>query len=197
MKLMKSRILLLIASVLFFIQSHAQVTMLKSGPEVGKDCPAFDPRHVTGPDKGKKCCPMCMYGYQQGVLVWLNTDDFNSIAPMLTKLESEIDKKGLKRIRVFVMYMNPEMKSSTEIEKMLTTFAVNNKLKKVALTYIPNPTDPETAGLYDINPDKAVKNTVIVYRARYAFDKYVNFVPTENAIQALIQVVEKAEKTKS
>ncbi len=195
---MKIRIVILIAfSMFLFVAAQAQNSSLKSGPEVGKDCPAFDPRHVTGPDKGKKCCPMCMYGYQQGVLVWLNTDDFNSIAPMLTKLEAEIDKKGLKRIRVFVMYMNPERKSSAEVEKMLGTFAANHKLKKVALTYIPDPTDPETAGLYNINPSREVKNTVIVYRARSTFDKYINFESSESSIQALIQSVEKAERTKS
>ena len=194
---MSLKILTLIAFFLICVDSHAQLETLKSGPEVGEDCPAFDPKHVTGPDRGKKCCPMCMYGYQQGIMVWLNTDDFNSVAGMLTRLETEIDKKGLKRIRVFVIYMNPEKKSSAEIEKMLTTVASDNKLKKVALTYIPSPTDSETAGLYDINPNRAVKNTVIIYHDRTTFEKYVNFEPTERAVLGLIQTVERAEKSKS
>lgn len=173
-----------------------QDEILQSGPDIGKDCPAFDPTHVSGPDKGTKACPMCKYGYQQGVMIWMNTDDWNNISTLTSALEKQIQKKGLKRIRVFLVYMNPDEKSKEEIEKLLTDFSKKNRLEKVAVTYIPTPTDPKTAGMYDINPDKKVKNTVIVYKSRGVFNKVINFTATDSTIEALVASVEKAEKTK-
>jgi protocatechuate 3,4-dioxygenase beta subunit len=169
---------------------------LTSGPDIGMECPAFDPKHVTGPDKGKSSCPMCRYGYQQGVLIWMNSDDWSNMETLTSSLESEIKRKGLKRIRVFLMYMNPENKTEEEIENLLETFSEKNNLNNVALTYIPNPTDPETAGLYNINPDAKIRNTVIVYRNRGVFDKVINFKSDHASIQKLIVSVEKAEQTK-
>lgn len=189
--------IILIIGLLAYAVSFAQAqNELASGPGIGKDCPAFDPKHVSGPDKGSKACPMCKYGYQQGVLIWMNTDDWSNIGLLTSALEKEIKEKGLKRMRVFLMYMNPEEKSKDEIEKLLQDFSKKNDLSKVAVTYIPNPTDPDTAGLYDINPDKKVRNTVIVYKSRGVFDKTINFVCTESSIKELVAVVEKAEKTK-
>ncbi len=43
-----------------------------SGLEVGSNCPAFDPLHISGVDAGKKACPMCKYGYGKGIMIWIN-----------------------------------------------------------------------------------------------------------------------------
>jgi protocatechuate 3,4-dioxygenase beta subunit len=169
---------------------------LTSGPDIGKECPAFDPKHVTGPDRGKSSCPMCRYGYQQGVLIWMNSDDWSNMGMLTALLESEIEKKGLKRFRVFLMYMNPENKTEKEVENLLAAFQQKNNLNNVALTYIPNPTDPGTAGLYNINPDNKIRNTVIVYRNRGVFDKVINFRSDPVSIQKLIASVERAEQAK-
>jgi protocatechuate 3,4-dioxygenase beta subunit len=196
MKLQKSVLSLCLTLLLFISSSKAQNGALESGPSIGEECPAFDPKHVTGPDKGKSSCPMCRYGYQQGVLIWMNSDDWDNMGTLTSALESEIKKKGLKRIRVFLMYMNPENKNHQEIESLLTKFSEKHHLDKVALTYIPNPTDPETAGLYNINADTKIRNTVIVYKNRGVFDKVVNFKSDAASIQKLIASIEKAEQTK-
>lgn len=169
----------------------------ESGPNVGDDCPAFDPQHVSGPDKGKKVCPMCKYGQGQGVLIWWNTDDPRSIATIAQKLEQQINKQSLQKIRVFVMYMNPNLEDASVVQEKLTRFAEKHALKKVAITYIPKPTDEETAGIYKINPDRSVKNTVIVYKKRGTFAKHVNMAATDEAITELIQTVERARLSKT
>ncbi len=43
-----------------------------SGLSVGENCPAFDPIHFSGPDEGKTRCPMCSYGFDQGIIIWWN-----------------------------------------------------------------------------------------------------------------------------
>src|SRR5688572_16022740 len=75
--------------VLVLFAAHAQEQALTSGPDIGKDCPAFDPRHVSGPDKGTTACPMCKYGYQQGVMIWMNTDSWDNISTLMVALEKE------------------------------------------------------------------------------------------------------------
>lgn len=189
---MKKIIILLILLLAGKLVIYSQDQVLKSGLAVGEDCPAFDPKHVSGPDKGTKACPMCKYGYQQGIMIWMNTDDWNNMALLTSALEKEISKRGLKKLRVFLMYMNPEGKSKEDMEKMLTDFSAKNDLKKVAITYIPSPTDDETAGSYEINPDKKVKNTIFVFKKRGVVDKKINFVSTESSIRELLNSVEKA-----
>jgi protocatechuate 3,4-dioxygenase beta subunit len=195
---MNAKIFLSAISLIFILSiAQAQDQTLTSGLDIGKDCPAFDPKHISGPDKGTSACPMCKYGYQQGVMIWMNTDSWDNISRLSVALEKEIQDKGLKRIRVFLMYMNPEGKSTAEMGTMLTAFSKENNLKKVAVTYIPNPTDPKTAGAYDINPDKKIKNTVIVYKSRGVFDKTINFTADPSSIEKLIASVRDAEQRKS
>jgi protocatechuate 3,4-dioxygenase beta subunit len=194
---MKNKIHLITLLLFISLQLHAQQTeQLLSGPGIGEECLAFDPQHVTGPDKGKSTCPMCRYGNQQGVLIWMNSDSWDNIGTLASVLEAEIEKKGFSRIRVFLMYMNPEHKTEAEVEELLGAFAKKYRLNKVAVTHIPAPADEETAGLYSINPNKEVRNTVIVYKSRSVFNKVINFNTDEASVQKLVTSVEKAEWAK-
>ena len=189
---MKQLIIFLVILISGNLVVSAQDQSLKSGIGVGEDCPAFDPKHVSGPDKGTKACPMCKYGYQQGIMIWMNTDDWNNMSLLASALEKEINKKGLKKLRVFLMYMNPEGKSKDEMQNLLEEFSRKNDLQKVAVTFIPSPNDEHTAELYDINPDKKVKNTIFVFKKRQVTDKKINFIATETSIKELLRSVEKA-----
>ncbi len=199
---MKKALFLLIASaatiltVLGQTRRAAEQSGLQSGPNVGDECPAFDPRHVAGPDKGTRTCPMCKYGSQQGILIWVNTDDLVNVAAMAKRLEEEITLKGTRRIRAFIVYMNPNNEAKSEVERRLRFFALDAGLSQVAVTYVPSPGDTRTSGLYRINPSSDVRNTVIVYKSRKVFDKYVNFAATAEDLDRLIASVEKAETSK-
>ncbi len=152
----------------------ASVDNLNSGLAIGSNCPAFDPKHVSGADKGKTACPMCKYGYQQGIMVWINESNMEQIESFARRLESEMQKRGVKKLRVFLIHMNPTNKNLGSLESELINWAAKQDLKKVALVYIPTPNDPESSQLFEINPSPEIKNTVFVYKKRKVAAKWVN-----------------------
>lgn len=152
---------------------------LSSGLSIGEECPAFDPWHVSGPDKNSTACPMCKYGSRQGVMIWVNDANWKSLTPIMLRLEEEIKARGLRQFRVFIMYMNPEGLSKEKLLETCRDKAKELKLDKLALTCLIGPEDHETAGAFRINPDKAVKNTVMVYSRRRVAHKVINLRPED------------------
>ena len=152
---------------------------LVSGLGVGEDCPAFDPYHVSGPDRGTRACPMCKYGQQQGVMIWINNNDWQSFSATAKRMEVEISNAGLKKMRVFMIYMNPNQMPLAEVMKKLTEISKELKLRQVAVTCISGPTDPHSANLFRINSEKKIKNTVLVYKKRKVFEKFINMDTTQ------------------
>jgi protocatechuate 3,4-dioxygenase beta subunit len=147
---------------------------LTSGPPIGGEAPAFDPQHVTGPDRGTHACPMCKYGNRTVVLIWVNADAMDGVAAIAARMEREIGARGPSRLKAFVVAMNPGSRSVKEIEATLTSFARQASLDQVALTYVPGPRDPKSSALYAINPDPLVRSTVLVTRNRRVTAKFVN-----------------------
>lgn len=166
---------LLFAFLLVTTATRAQP--LTSGLEIGEECPAFDPYHVSGPDRNTTACPMCKYGSRQGVMVWVNNSDWTSLDPILQRLEAEVATRGSRQFRVFVMYMNPDKLKKEDLIQHCRDQARRLKLDKLALTCVMSPTDRETAGAFRINPDKDVKNTVLVYSRRRVAYKIINLKP--------------------
>jgi protocatechuate 3,4-dioxygenase, beta subunit len=170
---------------------YAGLPKLSSGLEVGAHCPAFDPLHVSGPDKGKKACPMCKYGYGQGIMVWFNHANLDHMKDFVLALENEMRSKGEKKLRVFFIYMNPFYKENpTDVEtgiiaRKLREWCEQQKLHKVAMTWIPSPVDEDTAGVYEINPE--AKNTVFVYKKRTVAAKWVNIEYDEVSLKEILK----------
>lgn len=166
---------LLFAFLLLSATAGAQT--LASGLDVGEECPAFDPYHVSGPDKNSTACPMCKYGSRQGVMIWVNDSDWKYLDPILQRLEAEVSTRGFRQFRAFVIYMNPDKLSKEDMIQHCRDQAKRLKLDKVALTCVISPTDHETAGVFKINPTKEVKNTVLVYSRRRVAYKVINLKP--------------------
>ena len=154
------------------IAKNQKSDFIVSGLAIGADCPAFDPTHVSGPDKGKSACPMCKYGKGQGIMIWWNKDNLDELSIFASDMEKAIGQAGFAKLRLFIIYMNPQGKSVSEVENMVHRFSADNKLEKVAVTFIPSPTDTETAGPYHINPE--AENTIFVYRRRKVIEKFIN-----------------------
>jgi len=190
---MRKLSVLLMLLALFTLTSNGQKTTTnhKSGLDIGENCPSFGPTHLSGPDHGKKTCPMCAYGQDQGVLIWLNNDDFKSLASLSESLESQSQKRGLRQFRVFVMYMNPNGLPTKEVERKLQEVADKASLKNVALTYVPSPKDPGTSAAYRINPSPDVRNTFMVYKKRMVIEKQTNVEPTADNLARLIAALDK------
>lgn len=154
-----------------------------SGLAAGAYAPDFDPTHVWGPDKGTNTCPVCKYGPIPAVQVWVNGDDWNNVARIASTLETATNKFGADKFKSFAIYMNPEKKSGADAEGKLVEFAKRAKLNNVAVTYIPNPTDPQTAGKYQVNPE--AKNTVFVYSGRRIMSNFVNLTADKAGLDKL------------
>ncbi len=167
---------------------YAGLPKIKSGLAVGSICPAFDPLHLSGADSGKTVCPMCKYGYGLGVMVWFNHANLDQMGEFAKTLEKEMEKQGVKKLRVFLVYMNPLYKQDSntgEDERKIRQWCDELGLKRVAMVWVPSPVDEETCGLYKINPE--AKNTVFVYKKRTIIGKWVNVEYNDETVNAILK----------
>jgi protocatechuate 3,4-dioxygenase beta subunit len=140
---------------------------------------------------------MCKYGYHPGVIVFLNTDaDWENATAICKRLEDESKKRKSKKFKAYLVYTNPAKLSIKELESKLEKFASDLSIKNMAITYVPSINDKKTEmNLNKVNPE--TKNTIIVYNNRMVFDKFVNFIPTEENFNFLFNSVEEAGKSKA
>ena len=160
---------------------------LPSGLRIGSNCPAFDPVHISGPDAGRRACPMCKYGYGQGIMVWINNASLSPINTFAIKLENEIEKRGLRNFRVFLVYMKPGSEDKNNAEEKLREWSNQINLKNVAVLMVPSSVDKETAGIYKINPSPEVVNTVFIYKQRKVADKFINIDYNEASFEKIMK----------
>ena len=173
----------------------------QSGLLIGDNCPAFDPRHVWGSDRGKRTCPMCAYGQGRGVLIWTRSVSSDTIRQMAQFWEKQLQKKVVRHpgveppsvgppsigppsvgpLKAFIIYTNPDRKPAQEVQALLEQFAKKAGLQQVAVLYVPSPDDKSTAFLYNINP--AVSMTVLGYNKRRVVSKFINPLATESSLR--------------
>jgi len=172
------------------------VPKIVSGPNIHDDSPAFEPQHAWGVDKGSHACPMCKYGYQPGVLFWVNSDaNPQQVEQWVTWLEELSTQRGEKNFKAYLIYTNPASLSREQLETKMSAFGQRLNLRKVAVTYVPSATDKATdTHLNKINP--ATESTFIVYLNRKVVDKFVNLEFTEQNRVLLRRAVERASKDK-
>lgn len=174
--------------------SEFDAPKIASGRDILDESPAFDPQHAWGPDKGSHACPMCKYGYQPGVLFWVNSDANLQQAEKWAKwLEDLSVSLGEKNFKAYLIYTNPQKLSPEQLETKLAAFGQKLNLKKIAVTYVPGLDDKASYSyLNRINP--ATENTIIVYNKRRVADKFVNFEFNEQNAALLKASVERVGK---
>ena len=163
-----------------------QASALRSGLELGDNCPAFDPIHLSGADVGSKACPMCKYGYGKGVMVWFKGSQLERIGQFAQLMEAAMQKKGERSLRVFLVYINEPTKASWSRDR-IKTWCSEQGLEKVAVVWVPSPTDEETSAAYKINPK--VDNTVMVYKKRKVTNKWVNIAYSDRSVIQILDVL--------
>lgn len=162
----------------------------QSGIDLGESCPAFDPKHLSGADAGTHACPMCKYGLGQGIMLWTNSSDFNPLTNFAKKLDDKIKVMGEKKLRVFIVFTNPQKQSAYTIEKDLNNWLTPLHLEKVAVVYLPSVNDVKSnAAAYHVNPN--VTNTLFVYQKRKVIDKYINPELSDKTLNDIMQKLEK------
>jgi protocatechuate 3,4-dioxygenase beta subunit len=157
---------------------------LKSGVDKGALLAAFHPTHVTGADRNTDTCPVCNYPTNPAVQVWINKDDTKNIVTIAETLEKATTANADKKMKAFIVFINPDKASKAEMTQRLDKLAGEAKLKNVALVYLPGPND-EAVGEYHINTNPSIKNTVFVYKARQVDTKFINFVANKQGQEAL------------
>jgi protocatechuate 3,4-dioxygenase, beta subunit len=170
-----------------------KVKATESGLAIGSNCPAFDPVHLSGADKGSTACPMCKYGSGQGVMVWFNHANLDEMKDFAAILEKEMNDRGVKKLRVFLVYMNPFYKENDKaslriLQKKIIEWCEKQNLVQVAMVWIPSPVDKETAGLYRINPK--AKNTVFVYKKRRVVAKWVDIEYNDETAKSILNKID-------
>lgn len=163
-------------------------TGIKSGLELGDNCPAFEPIHLSGADKGKDACPMCKYGSGQGVMVWFNHTSLDTLKQFALQLEKEMEQRGEKKLRVFLVYMNPtykinDAKSQAVLRGKIIRWCEENNLNRVAMLWVNSPVD-ENCKLYHINPK--VKNTVMLYKKRKVEAKWIDMDYSDESVKIIL-----------
>jgi protocatechuate 3,4-dioxygenase beta subunit len=161
---------------------------LQSGLERDDNCPAFEPIHLSGADKGLDACPMCKYGYGQGVMVWFNHTNLDTLKTFALSLENEMQQRGPKNFRAFLVYMNPtykenDAKSQEILRGKIIRWCQEQNLKNVAMLWVSSPVD-ENCQLYQINP--AAANTIITYQRRKVASKWVNLPYNHSSVAKIL-----------
>lgn len=172
-------------------RTSTPVAGAESGPKVGGEVYAFEPTHVTGPDMGTDTCPVCKYGSEPAAQVWVNGDDPANLAKITKTLEGAIAKNGLKKFRAFVVVIPNKGETPNTLKANLSTFASENQLKNVALTFVYGPSK-DAIGDYKINTDPSVKNTVFVYADRTVVANFVNLKGDDEGLGKLQASIAKA-----
>lgn len=168
----------------------AETKTFQSGLSIGDNCPAFDPLHLSGADKGKHACPMCKYGYGQGIMVWFNHANLDRMQNFVTTLESEMENRGEKNLRVFLVYMNPYYNRDDAmglkiLQDKIEKWCMEQNLQHVAMVWVPSPVDEKTCGIYKINPK--AENTIFVYKKRKIAAKWVNMDYSNESLQQILK----------
>lgn len=164
---------------------------IQSGRNVGEDVFSFIPFHAWGPDKGTRTCPVCKYGWYQGIIYCVgNNSNWSEIKEWLTFLEIESIKRK-KYLKVYFVYGNEQNYSKNNRQKELEKLGNELGLKNVALTYVPSFTDSESEiDLNKINPN--ADNTFIVYKRSKIIAKFVNLTPSKTNFDKLIKTLDES-----
>jgi protocatechuate 3,4-dioxygenase beta subunit len=162
---------------------------INSGRNIGEDVISFIPFHAWGPDKGTRTCPICKYGWYNGILYFVgNYPDWTEIKQWLVFLEKESIKRE-KFLKVYFIYGNEDGYNKTEREKELEKIGKELQLKKTALTFVPSFSDAESEiDLDRINPKAG--NTFIIYKRSKVVDKYINLKPNQENFNLISKILD-------
>ncbi|MBL8012049.1 MAG: intradiol ring-cleavage dioxygenase [Flavobacteriales bacterium] len=158
----------------------ASTARVRSGPSVGEDVLSFIPHHAWGPDKGKRVCPVCKYGWYNGVLYFVGDHpNWPKIAIWLTFLEAE-SRASNGLLKVYFVYGKEAGYDRRARDEELSLLGDSLGLELVALTHVPSFSDVDTeVHLNRIDPQ--VANTFVLYKRSRVIASFTDLEPTETS----------------
>lgn len=164
---------------------------INSGKNIGEDIISFIPFHAWGPDKGRRTCPICKYGWYHGILYFVgNNPDWNEIRQWLVFLEKECIKRE-KFLKAYFIYGNETGYNKSERERLLEKIGKELQLKKIALTYVPSFSDSESE--IDANKiNQETENTLLIYKRSNVIGKYINLKPEKENFKLISSILDQS-----
>ncbi len=181
----------MLAAVLGFgliLLKHARAAEIKSGLPVGATLIEFKPWHLSGADKGTWECPICKYGKNPAVQVWVNGDSEQNVVAIASNLDKSVKLNHSKEFKAFVVYANAEHLPDHPLRDQIAAIATKNKLNNVAMVVLPD-FDKNSLQRNEINTDPKIRNTVFVYKDVKIRAKFVNLVADAKGLAALDKAV--------
>jgi protocatechuate 3,4-dioxygenase beta subunit len=162
---------------------------VRSGLQPGEMATAFEPHHVTGPEKGTDTCMVCKYPFNPTVVVWVTGDTNANIGPIAKRLESHIARLNAsrgprERFKAYFVFVEKSGRAPTA---RLTSLAEANGLQNVSLTWVPA-SEPAVKD-YKIDVSPATKNTVLVYEKRKVTANFVNVTGDARSLAKLDRAI--------
>lgn len=160
-----------------------------TGRQVGEELFSFMPYHAWGQDAGSKACPICKYGWFQGVLYFAGQNiDWQEIENWLVFLESE-SKRRTEFLNVHFVFADHDKSRAPNLIGKLQDLGSSLNIKNVALTVVPSFTDKESE-IYLNEIDPNVSSTIILYQRNRIMAKFYNMEPHLENFDKLINILE-------
>jgi len=134
-----------------------------SGLRPGDQVEPWNPKHVTGPDRGTNLCPVCTYLEKPVVVVFAK--DTTNTAELAARLEPLARKHRGTGLRVVVAVVDIGLDRAKAL-------AADLKFTDVSLCYLTPNAGPKELKAYRVDP--AAENTVMVYRNYTVAATFVN-----------------------
>ncbi len=164
------------------IPQHPGDKLKSKGLQVGEDLSSFLPRHIWGPDKGSKICPVSKYQAEGGMLFFVggktNLIDFRRWLAFLEDLCcSTTDDLHLLLL----------VKEGQFEERDLQNSIKNMSLECLSIA-IANDSELAENNIGPLND-----NTVIIYRRRNVKGKFLDLQPSTSGKQKLLRALDEVK----
>lgn len=173
------------------IPGHPEKSTVTSGKNIGEDIISFTPFHAWGPDKGTRTCPVCKYGWYNGILYFVgNSPDWTEIKKWLGFLEAESVKRG-KYLKIYFIYGNETAYNKEQRQELLEQLGKALNLQKTALTFVPSFSDT-VSDIYLTRVDQTTDNTFLIYKRSRVIDKHINLKATAENFETIAAALDKS-----
>ena len=103
---------------------------------------------------------------------------------LASALEQRVKAHSDKELKAFIVFMNPTRKNEQGLSSQAAQVARLAKTQNIGVAYLADPANPSISE-YQMNPDRKVRNTVLVYRNKQVASKFVNFQANAAGLAAL------------
>lgn len=116
-----------------------------AGLPISADVPSFMPFHITGPNEGKKACPLCVYGNQVQIQIWVQESAIDAGLKWLRSWDAFCSSPTGADAQPYLIVVPSKATGLSSSTKAILT---HSKFKRAFITTVPSWTDPETSAIY-------------------------------------------------